>query len=873
VAIIIRKLLLSLITKGIIIKNSSEDADSTVRQALCNMTVLVIACTAQARAMPFAHSDANIAELGLLLCAVLLILVGMGTREVRDPKTNKKIDDPADVEAKLSTAESGAFYLVIYLVMASAIGMTLLIILRRVGALRHQLMMGRQRTLTGCENDDDEGIEHDDPDGALPDEIAALIHKSRIEAASGWFNEKENDRTRSEGHFLRLLLLCRQCCRHRSDDASDANAAWANYKVVHTKLFLPKVPAPGVVSQLKKRLRRKLGVLKVHIDEENCTVFVEHDLSVSSARAGETIAESDVAVERRRQFLAEAPGGGSERVTTARAPNGIGDLLINAADGDLRRNAAAHELARVVNSVIKKSRVYIASEKGKIKVRGRSLKLTFIGVLLVALHLTAGTLDCKRVSTVPMSCDMYRTIFGKYNESDPINDNGILPARQFDIVTQLPLQDNVSHHNCSTTTPMDSTDIASDHIYFAVECKNIGTYSPGCYYKRDGILSGCTFAAYMGPSYDAMENFTKHNDIKKTKYRCVDFQYKQDADREKTILPWVKSTTQELICNFKRELLMLIACIVCSLPLLTTIVSVSWRRYRGQGTSLTSVVPQKTSVVPHISAIVAVVISCLIEDYEGAAAVAAMTGFMLQISKHARNKATTAVEAAIVRVSQDSGMQRTIRNMGTEDEDKINDLRKHLRDAAENNDRNSKCFYLAASIYTVGSILAAACIGILPWILHNEHAVLWTKVAAVFLVSARPNAVLIAKTAPFWCSVATSARYGFLSQQYLEVLVGHPAQSDIVDDSASDQHEKRRKIVRALHRTTWQNMCISLVGRLVTLATVTAIVIRNYQRAAAGGDINARYWYHSPWYALLVELLVTTTVALNSTRCAASSYC
>jgi hypothetical protein len=440
VAIIVRKLLLSLITKGIIIKNSSEDADSTVRQALCNMTVLVIACTAQARAMPFAHSDANIAELALLLCAVLLILVGMGTREVRDPKTNKKIDDPADVEAHLSTAESGAFYVVIYLVMASAIIMTLAIILRRVGALRHQLNMGRQRTLpvdllrtlalTGRENSDDKGDE-DDPDGALPDEIAALIHKSRIEAASAWFNEKENDRRRSEGRFLRLLLKCRRCGR-RGNDASDA--ALSNYQVVNTKLFLPKVPFPGQVLQLKKRLRRKLGVLKVHVDEENCTVFVDHDLSVSNVRgAGETIEEADKAADRRRQFLAEASGGGSVCVT-AGGRNEIGDSPINAVEDDqLRRTAAAHELARVVNSVIGDSRVYIASEDGKIKMHGRSLKLTFFGVLLVALHLTAGLLDCSFVSTVPMNCSTYRTIFG--NRSND-NDNGILPAPRWDSLTQ-----------------------------------------------------------------------------------------------------------------------------------------------------------------------------------------------------------------------------------------------------------------------------------------------------------------------------------------------------------------------------------------------------------------------------------------------------
>ena len=60
----------------------------------------------------------------LLLCAVLLALVGMGTREVRDPHTNRLINDPVKVEEKLSTAESGVFYVVIYTIMISVILVT-----------------------------------------------------------------------------------------------------------------------------------------------------------------------------------------------------------------------------------------------------------------------------------------------------------------------------------------------------------------------------------------------------------------------------------------------------------------------------------------------------------------------------------------------------------------------------------------------------------------------------------------------------------------------------------------------------------------------------------------------------------------------------
>jgi hypothetical protein len=230
--------------------------------------------------------------------------------------------------------------------------------------------------------------------------------------------------------------------------------------------------------------------------------------------------------------------------------------------------------------------------------------------------------------------------------------------------------------------------------------------------------------------------------------------------------------------------------------------------------------------------------------------------------------------------------------MGTADEDQISDLRNYLRGAAENDDGNKCCnpgpggglLNTIASVYAVASMLAAACMIMLPgmaWMIHGwtisvPDVMLFRKVAAVLLVSARPSAVLIAKTAPFWCSVATSARHGFVNQQHLEILLGRITQPELpdlpdLDDFASDQQYKRRKIeigiVRALQMKTTQNLVVSVVGRLITLLTLARIVIHNRRQPVTDDNTDAGRWQYSPWNALLVELVVTSIIALNSTRC------
>lgn len=130
VAIIIRKLALSIVTKY-----SVDTSDGSIRQSLCNMGIMLVASMAHVYCKPFAHYDANIAEMATLFATMLVLLVGMGTVRVSDDKTGKSINDPKLVDQKLSEAESSMFYLTLYFTMGVFVVMTLVIILRRIGGV------------------------------------------------------------------------------------------------------------------------------------------------------------------------------------------------------------------------------------------------------------------------------------------------------------------------------------------------------------------------------------------------------------------------------------------------------------------------------------------------------------------------------------------------------------------------------------------------------------------------------------------------------------------------------------------------------------------------------------------------------------------
>ena len=48
------------------------------------MGIMLVACTAHVYAKPFAHHDANLAEMATLFSTMLVLLVGMGTVKVDD---------------------------------------------------------------------------------------------------------------------------------------------------------------------------------------------------------------------------------------------------------------------------------------------------------------------------------------------------------------------------------------------------------------------------------------------------------------------------------------------------------------------------------------------------------------------------------------------------------------------------------------------------------------------------------------------------------------------------------------------------------------------------------------------------------------------
>ena len=171
VAIIVRKLLLSIITKySIATSKDGGDTSGSVRQTLCNLGVMLIACTAHVYAQPFAHSDANFAEMATLFSTVMVLLVGLGTMKVSAQSAQDQ-----DKELGIAEAKFG-FYMIIYVMMFGFVLLTLAIITRRVGGALGQMIRGAKREYDGIVG--------------LPDQIAALINKDRHEAAIAWFNER-----------------------------------------------------------------------------------------------------------------------------------------------------------------------------------------------------------------------------------------------------------------------------------------------------------------------------------------------------------------------------------------------------------------------------------------------------------------------------------------------------------------------------------------------------------------------------------------------------------------------------------------------------------------------------------------------------------
>ena len=224
-AIIVRKLVLSIVTKYSV---DGAGGDGSIRQSLCNMAVMLIAVTAHVYARPFAHADANAAEMATLFATMLTLLIGMGTIKVKDDDGNT-IVNPAEQEAALASGEKTAFYIMLYTSMFALCAMTLVVIARRVGGVLQQLAMGsgrkfkaeflsthgwsevalrRRAQFEGVPAEDiKRALNADSPRDALnqllrdawekapaipglPDEIAELINKNKQEAALAWFNEK-----------------------------------------------------------------------------------------------------------------------------------------------------------------------------------------------------------------------------------------------------------------------------------------------------------------------------------------------------------------------------------------------------------------------------------------------------------------------------------------------------------------------------------------------------------------------------------------------------------------------------------------------------------------------------------------------------------
>jgi hypothetical protein len=1165
VIIIIRKLMLSLITKGIIIKNQKSDPNSSARQALCNMFVLVIACTAQAYASPFAHTDANFAESGLLLCAVLLVLVGMGTRDVRDEKTGREVDDPPKVEAKLSTAESTGFYVVIYSVMAIVILGTVAIIMRRVGSLLHQIRVGRQRdgqklsiqrsrpvsvTLTSADverlqveqdktsklpkvkhvndwlnhlrqdvkdrltmgrrelhvqavplsdvggdiDDTYDGyylalitigeepvsekkistvewkikqnivllqlVEHlesrgvgqyagglhevlansnwpydqwldivrdmsdtnlrdlvkdkvidqhaepleplsrmsfewvkrqgeeevDEADMALPDALSELIHKSHLDAASAWFNEKRGDRYKRDGKCVRLFHALRDSLPRNKQlwvmticgilvfaSISMAIMPWffvssptsgrvltdidklefLGYAVIplllsvavflsarrlgqkhgtinertldkyaYSKLSIGGIieniasdfthndpadfrPSPGHVVQFQQRLMRLPGVFGVTVDDENCTISVEYDLAF---------------VEQEYQDDPDAPEG-------VYPYNNL-------------KARAEKMLQKAASSVVLNSCVF-QTNNGNLPQPGilSGTLPVFVGGFLVLLFQISTQLNCKLTDTTPLNCSVYERSFG--NNTNP---GGVTPwlmhgAKAWNFENRSVDTKSFLEKYHGFTTRFGENGIiqnpcnadlnpTSDGWSFAAKCQQLGTVGRGCLLGRDALLQPCTFEPHgangiplslpksqdipdeawqkmqsdihaycaniritqsngdpVEPAYQKFCDleFYWHNTLKHKctqPQACIDFSL-----HGKDMKLWELSqvTSRCVVCNMGRVIFMVLAVILCSIPLVINVVTAGLRWHKSSDTQKSSNCnsdPQpefghnlsKDRFLSGLCSIAAVTTLIAIGEYGSAAGAAALFAFISALSGHAEHNAWKAIVASIARLKRTefpstSTRASVLRTDRSAERVEFEGLRTEMIHGYQNSDSSlcavGKKSTLLRTIGVIHSCVHVALgLGSVIWglVLFSGNHGDWNRLiqaGAVLMVSAKSRALEMSKSAPYWCAVGQGSRAGFTNkahlQWYLEALVtGGLQEADPYGDA-----ESVSRLNQTLRHTTIVNLaCVLLVKLLSTVYLIATVVAKR------------DHWWAVPWYTLLIELFVTFFVHMNSTRCA-----
>ena len=160
----------------------------SVRHSLLALLVVLLVSAMQFRFMPFAQSDANVAEALTLTATMLVLVVGLGQQAVSNRQYVEDVEavDAVSVQADPSWQDRydleviDNFNLFCYFVMALCMFATMCVIARRIGGAvflyRHEV----------------------DKEAHLPDHVMDMLDKSKMDIVNAWVSIKANARELTE---------------------------------------------------------------------------------------------------------------------------------------------------------------------------------------------------------------------------------------------------------------------------------------------------------------------------------------------------------------------------------------------------------------------------------------------------------------------------------------------------------------------------------------------------------------------------------------------------------------------------------------------------------------------------------------------------
>jgi hypothetical protein len=256
-------------------------------------------------------------------------------------------------------------------------------------------------------------------------------------------------------------------------------------------------------------------------------------------------------------------------------------------------------------------------------------------------------------------------------------------------------------------------------------------------------------------------------------------------------------------------------------------------------------------ILGHLSVIAAAAICTFEGDYSAAAALPILFCVSERILYSTHQRATVAIDAAIVRLVQCTPVDPAIgyqptRRVTIEGHADVDALRKMIRLQSNgiHTGKLSGWFGRCGACWAAATTTLAGCM--ITFALTQADSQTMLQRAAVVLTTACPRVIFASKSASFMCCVALSARRGFLSESRVQDLKSMKASLSIVEPPHFHEADFAMQLSKTHKHAVALNVGISTLGNVVTLAGLMS--------------------FSMPWTAAIFDLIAAILVSLNCTR-------